>query len=187
MAFRQGFHRPEFDDEKWEVTENLLLKRLSGPKQKYQDEIRYDGYGWFRKWVELPSSGQGKDLHLVLGGWDQQDWNEYWVYLNGIEVVHRTAQGRWRAPGNFKVAPSDPAYASLRFGPGTKNLLAVRTRGFDKRQGGLSEELLKHYVYEPFWVDQFVSVGLLTLRFRISSSESVDKQSHARGIRDEEP
>ena len=159
QGFRLGYHRADFQDKAWEVTANLLLKRLSGPRQRYQDDIRYDGYGWFRKWLELPVTGQGKELNLVLGGWDQQDWNEYWVYMNGEEIGHRSAQGRWRAPGVFKIAPSDLAYSSLCFGPGEKNLLAVRTRGFDKRLGGLSDEVLKHYVFEPFWVDQFLTVG----------------------------
>jgi hypothetical protein len=159
QGLKSGFHQPDFSDEHWAVTENLLRKRLSGPKPKYQDEIRYDGYGWFRKWIALPESGRGQEVHLVLGGWDYQDWNEYWVYLNGIEVGHRTSQGIWRAPGDFKIATGDSTYASLRFGEGTRNLLAVRTRGFDKSSGGVSEGLLKHYVFEPFWVDQFVTCG----------------------------
>jgi hypothetical protein len=159
QGFKLGFHRTEFLDKPWEVTENLLLKRLSGPKQRHQDEIRYDGYGWFRRWFELPALGHGKEMHLVLGGWDQQDWTVYWIYVNGEEIGHRSGQGRWRTPGVFKIAPSDPTYSSLRFGEGEKNLLAVRTRGFDKQQNGLSEEILKHYVFEPFWVDQFLTVG----------------------------
>src|ERR1035441_1253203 len=37
QGFRLGYHRADFQDKAWEVTENLLLKRLSGPKQRYQD------------------------------------------------------------------------------------------------------------------------------------------------------
>jgi hypothetical protein len=40
----------------------------------------------------------------------------------------------------------------------------VRTRGYDKHFGGLSDEVLKHYVFEPVWADQFVSVGQPYLR-----------------------
>lgn len=54
--------------------------------------------------------------------------------------------------------------------------MAIRTRGFDKRQGGLSEEVLKHYVYEPFWVDQFVTFGAPYLEVSDFKVESV-KQS----------
>ncbi len=163
-GLKLGFHRPELQDEPWQVTENLLLKRLSGPKQRYQDDIRYEGFGWFRRSIELPSTARGQELNIVLGGYDQQDWNDYWVYLNGEEVGHRSAQGRWRTPGIFKIAPGDAAYSSLRFGTGEPNLLAVRTRGFDKRFGGYSDELLRRYVFEPFWVDQFITVGAPYLR-----------------------
>ena len=121
--------------------------------------ISYDGYGWFRHWFEVPIAAQGTGLVFVLGGYDHQDWNEYWVYANGHEIGHRASHGRWRTPGQFTLGPDHPAYSSLRFGPGEKNLLAVRTRGFDKRFGGLSDEVLKHYVYEPVWADQVISVG----------------------------
>jgi hypothetical protein len=33
QGVKQGFHRPEFSDVQWQVTENLLLKRLSGPSK----------------------------------------------------------------------------------------------------------------------------------------------------------
>ena len=78
-------------------------------------------------------------------------------------MVTRSATGPPMAagerPANSPWAPDHPVYSSLRFGPGEKNLLAVRTRGFDKRFGGLSDEVLKHYVYEPVWADQVISVG----------------------------
>ena len=85
----------------------------------------YSGYGWFRCKVELPESAKGKELILVLGGYDEQDWNDYWVYLNGQQVGRRTSSGRWRKPGRFTLRPSDSLYASLQFG--SSNLLAVRT------------------------------------------------------------
>ncbi|HXW13100.1 MAG TPA: hypothetical protein VEN79_01195, partial [Terriglobia bacterium] len=153
-----GFQKPETSDGDWGVTENLLLRGLSGVKES-RGGISYDGYGWFRRWFELPVAAQGTGLVFVLGGYDHQDWNEYWVYANGHEIGHRVTKGRWRTPGQFTLAPDNAAYTSLRFGPGEKNLLAVRTRGFDKRFGGLSDEVLKHYVYEPVWADQVISVG----------------------------
>lgn len=164
QGLKLGCHRRDYDDKAWAFTENLLLKRLTGPKQPHQDDIRFDGYGWFRRWIDLPREGRGRELHLVLGGYDQQDWNEYWVYVNDVEVGYRSGQGRWREPGNFKIASGDAAYDSLRFGSGEQNLLAVRTRGFDKRHNGLSEEVLRRYVFEPFWVDQFATLGPPYLR-----------------------
>jgi hypothetical protein len=158
QGFKLGYHRSDFPDQPWEVTENLLLRKLTGPK-RFQGDIRYDGYGWFRHWFELPTDGRGKEVGFVLGGYDQQDWYEYWIYVNGEEIGHRAAQGRWRTPGQFKLGPEHPAYSSLRFGAGEKNLLSIRTCWFDKRHGGLSDEVLKHYVFAPVWVDQLITVG----------------------------
>ncbi len=153
-----GFHQPNTTEQGWGVTENLLLRGLSGVKQS-PDPISYDGYGWFRKHFELPKDAEGKEIVTVLGGYDYLDWNEYWVYLNGAEIGHRLSSGRWRSPGLFSVLPGGPHYASVRFGQGQKNLLAVRTRGYDRRFGGLSDEVLRHCVFEPVLVDQFVTVG----------------------------
>jgi hypothetical protein len=153
-----GFQNSVVTDQDWGATQNLLLRDLSGVK-RYRGGITYDGYGWFRRWFEVPTTARGTKLVFVLGGYDHQDWNEYWIYVNGHEIGHRVSKGRWRAPGQFMLAPEHPAYSSLHFGSGEKNLLAVRTRGFDKRFGGLSDEVLKHYVYEPVWADQFISVG----------------------------
>ena len=153
-----GFQKPEFQDQHWGNAQNLLPRGRPGPKP-HGDGITYDGYGWYRRWFELPSAARGANLTFVLGGYDHQDWLEYWVYLNGTEIGYRSARGRWRSPGEFRLAPDHPAYASLRYGPGEKNLLAVRARGFDKHFDGLRDEVLRHYVFEPFWADQFISVG----------------------------
>src|SRR5581483_7462349 len=157
-GIEQGYQRLEYSDQKWGVTENLLLRGLSGVERGH-DAIRFEGYGWFRHRFELPSDAQTKGFVFVLGGYDCQDWNEYWIYVNGQEIGHRTAGGRWRTPGQFPLDPGSSVYSSLRFGSGEENLLAVRTRGYDKRFGGLSDEVLRHYVYEPVWADQFISVG----------------------------
>lgn len=150
-------HEPAFDDQHWGSVENLLPRGRPGNPQG--DGITYDGIGWYRRWFELPASAQGKDLHFVLGGYDHQDWLDYQVFVNGTYIGRRTSSGRWRTPGEFQLVPTDRAYASLHFGDGRKNLLSVRTRGFDMHFGGLRDEVLRHYVYEPFWVDQFISVG----------------------------
>ena len=163
QGFRLGYHLPDFSDRGWGATENLLLRSLRGVK-RHDDGITYDGFGWFRCWFELPKDAEGETIILVLGGHDCQDWNEYWVYLNGAEIGHRLSSGRWRSPGQFSIARGSPGYSSLRFDGGAKNLLAVRTRGYDKHFGGLSDEVLKHYVFEPVLVDQFISVGEPYLR-----------------------
>jgi hypothetical protein len=158
-----GFHKPEFQDQHWGNAENLLPRGRPGPRP-HGDGITYDGYGWYRRWFELPGTARGENVHFVLGGYDHQDWLEYWIYVNGVEIGHHVSEGRWRTPGEFKMAPDNPAYAALRFGSGEKNLLAVRARGFDKHFGSLRDEVLRHYVYEPFWADQLISVGAPYLR-----------------------
>ena len=158
QGLKRGYHLPATSDQDWGVTENLLLRGLRGVKAA-RDAITYEGYGWFRRWVELPKEVQGQEIVLVLGGYDHLDWNEYWIYVNGIEIGHRTVQGRWRTPGQFSLTAASPAYASLRFGAGERNLIALRTRGYDKHFGGYSDEVLRHYVFEPSLADQFITVG----------------------------
>jgi hypothetical protein len=181
QGLKLGYHYPDFQDQDWGVTQNLLLRELSGVK-RYRGGIRYDGYGWFRRWFELPNDARGKELVFVLGGYDHQDWNEYWVYANGKEIGHRVAKGRWRMPGQFTLVAESAAYASLRFGPGEKNLLAVRTRGYDKRFGGLSDEMLKHYVFEPVWADQFISAGRPYLQVSDFEIQEVKQANSSRVI-----
>ena len=176
-----GFQKPETPDSDWGTTQNLLLRDLSGVKRA-QGGISYDGYGWFRRWFELPAGAKGSELVFVLGGYDHQDWNEYWIYMNGQEIGHRLSEGRWRKPAQFTLAPSHPAYAFVRFGPGEKNLLAVRTRGFDKRFGGLTDEVLKHYVYEPVWADQFISVGAPYLQVSDFELHQIQPQESDKGV-----
>ena len=162
-GFRLGFHHPEVSDQGWGATENLLLRGLRGLRDVPRGII-YPGFGWFRHWFELPNLAQSEETVIVLGGYDQLDWNEYWIYLNGVEVGHRVSGRRWRTPEQFTVAPGSPGHSALRFGSGQKNLLAVRARGYDKHFGGFSDEMLKHYVFEPVLADQFISVGQPYLR-----------------------
>ncbi|MDQ2774404.1 MAG: hypothetical protein M3Y57_05680 [Acidobacteriota bacterium] len=145
-----GFERQETKTDGWQNVRNLS----GGQKGR-----TYDGFGWFRQEFALPEAARGKDLVFVLGGYDEQDWNEHWVYLNGQQIGYRTAAGRWRIPGRHAVRPTDAVYGSVQFGLESRNLLAVRTRGYDFHIQGLSQEALDQYVFRPFLFDQFVSVG----------------------------
>ena len=158
QGLKLGYALPGFADSGWGLCENLLLRDLRGVALP-RERIAYDGYGWFRTSLELPAGAQGKEIVFVLGGYDFLDWQEYWLYLNGAEIGHRASSGRWREPGQFKLSPKDISYGWLRLGPNEKNLLAVRTRGFDKHFGGYSDDVIRHYVFEPVLVDQFVTVG----------------------------
>lgn len=158
QGFKLGFHLPEFADHAWGFTENLLLRNLHGVASP-PDVIAHDGYGWFRRRFDLPAEARGEEIVFVLGGYDYHDWKEYWVFLNGLEIGHRESLGRWRTPGQFLVAPGSQGHSAIHFGAGGDNLLSVRTRAYEKRFGGLSDEVLRHYVFEPMIVDQFISAG----------------------------
>ncbi|MCL4401481.1 MAG: hypothetical protein M1436_02280, partial [Acidobacteria bacterium] len=123
----------------------------------------YDGYGRFRAEVRLPEEASGEEIVLVLGGYDQQDWNERWVYVNGVEIGHDRSQGRWRSPGQYTIRPGDAAYGKLQFGTGT-NLVAVRGHGYDLHFEGISDKALERYVFRAYLFDQFVSAGSPYLR-----------------------
>lgn len=146
----QGFHRPGVAPGTWAQAANLS----GGRKGRV-----YDGYAWFRHNFSLPESARGKEIVFVLGGYDQQDWHERWVYLNGGEAGHFQGRGRWRTPGYSVLRPAEPLYASLHFGPESSNILAVRTRGYDFRSGDIPDEVLNRQVFRPFLFDQFVSIG----------------------------
>lgn len=146
----QGFHRGQNGQSLWRPVKNLA----GGQKGRH-----YDGYAWFRKEVELPQSAKGQEIIFVLGGYDQQDWNRYWIYLNGQQIGHRETSGRWRTPGHYSVRPSDPGYSSLRFGNGSRNLLAVRTKAYDFHFEDVPQNVLDRIVFHPWLFDQFISVG----------------------------
>jgi hypothetical protein len=145
-----GFHKLLSIPDKWTPVHNLC----GGQKGRV-----YSGYGWFRHEFTLPEAARGKDLVFILGGYDEQDWNEHWVYLSGVPIGHRVVSGRWRLPGKYTVRPTDAAYAALQFGPQSRNLIAVRARAYDYRVSGLSEEALEQYVFRPFLFDQFISIN----------------------------
>ncbi len=185
QGFRLGYHRPDFSEQEWGATENLLLRSLQGVK-RVRGGTTYDGYGWFRRWFELPEIARDEELVFVLGGYDHLDWKQYWVYVNGLEIGRDESSGRWRTPAQFSIAPGTAAHSALRFGSGEKNLLAVRARGYDKHFGGLSDEVLKHYVFEPVLVDQFISVGEPYLRvedFEVLELEQSGKDQVNFGLR----
>ncbi len=145
-----GFHQPAVRPGGWRHARNLA----GGQKGR-----KYTGYGWFRHEFKLPESARGKEIVFVLGGYDEQDWSEHWVYVNGQEAGHRKIAGRWRSPGRYELHPNDAGYASLQFGSQALNSLAIRARGYDFQSEGLSQQALDQYVFRPFLFDQFVSVS----------------------------
>jgi hypothetical protein len=158
-----GFHKKDFDDSKWSTCFNLGLRGLSSPAglplTQGRPPVVFRGYGWFRAKFELPSGARGEEIVLNLGGYDETDWNEYWVYVNGAEVGRRSTPGRWRSPGQFRISPRSSAYQSVEFGLGEANLVAVRTHAYDRHYGDMSDDILDRHIFDAVLHDQFVTVG----------------------------
>lgn len=168
-GYLKGYQAAAFDDSGWDycidpcrpaVTENSHL-----PHNLDRPVIVYRGYGWFRTVFHLPAESRGQEVFLNLGGYDQTDWIDNWVYVNGVEVGRRTCNGRWRNPGQYRIAPTSPAYASLGFGSSSPNVLALRTHAYDRHFDNLSDEVLERYLFNVHaapgssFYDQFVTVG----------------------------
>ena len=162
-GYLDGYQRADFDDSKWQTSLNLCLRNLDSRANlafnQGRPPIVYRGYGWFRAGLKLPQTAQGETVFLNLGGYDPTDWEEYWVYVNGIEAGHRTTSGPWRTPGQFQLKVGSDAYNALNFGTGRGNVVAVRTRSYDRHFGNLSEDILVRHIFDPILCDQFVSVG----------------------------
>jgi hypothetical protein len=155
-GYLAGYHQEDFKGEAdWQSTLNLLLPSLD----KIDIPPIFNGYAWFRQQFELPDDSSGEPLTFCLGGYTQEDWNEYWAYVNGIEIGHWKKSGRWREPEQLALLPGSPGYSKLRFGGGQKNLLAVRTFQCDKRFEGVSDEILDRVIFEARLCDQFIAVG----------------------------
>lgn len=156
LGFLNGYHRDEFKgDADWQSTLNLLLPGID----KIEIPPVFNGYAWFRQQFELPATAREQPVAFCLGGYTQEDWNQYWVYLNGVEIGHWEKSGRWREPEELTLLPGSPGYTQLRFGSGAKNLVAVRNFKCDKRFDGISDDILDRFVFEARLCDQFVTVG----------------------------
>ncbi len=152
----RGYPLEDFRGAKeWKTTLNLLLR---GGDAGDAPPV-FNGYAWFRQDFELPKGGEGAPIVFCLGGYNQEDWNEYWLYVNGTELAHWQKSGRWLTPEEVTFRPGSPGYAALRFGAGRKNLLAIRAYQTDKRSRGMREEILDRYIFEGRLCDQFISVG----------------------------
>ncbi len=163
QGYTQGYQRPGFDDSKWPTCLNLGLRGLPAGNYLAFNQGRppatYQGYGWFRALFTLPAEPKGEEVVLNVGGYDYIDWKEYWVYVNGIEVGHRSISTPWRTAGQYRISLNSPAYAALRFGDSEKNLFAVRTHSYDRHYSNLNDDLLDRHIFDPVLFDQFITVG----------------------------
>jgi len=120
-----GFYKVGFDDSRWQSLET---------RSAAEGEIwgRYDGWGWYRKVVEIPPGWQGKQVRLVFDNVDDM----YRLYVNGV-----------LAGGFGKIDRSESSFLkrtwvdlSDRVEYGADNLLAVRVHDW-VGAGGLSGKI----------------------------------------------
>ena len=157
QGYRNGFYKPEFDDDQWRYVDCFTAV---GESPRGDTESVWPGYGWFRAHFALTEELAGRPLYLTLGGYDNEDWHYYRVFVNGIEIGYREMSGRWREPEPFIVTPGDEAYASLRYPkqPG-ENLLAMQTGRLNKRLPTMVPGEVEHYKFGSRVVDQYITLG----------------------------
>lgn len=184
-GYKQGFYQKEFDDSKWQTCLNLGLRGISSASGlaliQGRPPIVYGGFAWFRARFELASADRGEVIVLNLGGYDETDWKEYWVYVNGVKAGRRTTSGRWRKAGQFRISPHSPAYAALNFDSGKPNVVAVQTHSYDRHYSDLSDDVLERHHYDPVLHDQFVTVG--DPYVHIADFDVVDVKQHEEGAK----
>ena len=137
-----------------------LTDTLLGPP--FYTDIYYPGYCWYRRMVDLPKAWEGKPVVFVLGGYDEFDWRDYWVYLNGEKIAHFAHDVLYLGPSHeaprYVISPSDPAYEQLKFA--AANLLAIQgTCGLDRRTPEMHRFDLERYSGASMMVDQYVAGG----------------------------
>jgi hypothetical protein len=151
------YHSEEYREEAtWGEALNLLL--LNGGASAAARPL-FKGYVWFRQGFDLPEEAYSEPVTFCLGGYTQEDWNKYWIYVNGVEIGQWTESGRWREPHQLVLSPESDGYKKLRFGQGKRNLLAIRTFEHDKRFEGISDEVLDRFIFDQRLSDQFITVG----------------------------
>jgi hypothetical protein len=149
-----GYFRPEVSDEDWyevELTFGTSDNRVWGTPDCYE------GYAWLRHSFELPAQAQGEVVSIVVGGYDQHDWHEYWIYVNGEFISSRKATAYWRQPAVIELSPDEPAYAALRFGE--HNLVALQVCNLDRIRPDMLDDDRKRYLFNSSLADQFVTIG----------------------------
>ncbi len=153
-GYLAGYHRPDVADDDWYEVEfpyGTPHGRVRGTPD------RYEGYGWFRQRFDLPAAAISERIAFLLGGYDQHDWNEYWVYLNGQLIGHRLATSYWREPAVIELRPGEPGYGALRFGH--SNLLAIQTCNLHRARPDMRDEDSERYLFNSSLTDQVVTIG----------------------------
>jgi len=149
-----GFQGSQLDDSEWMGAGRINEWPIGNV---FYATVTYPGYGWYRHSFALPADAEGKSIELGLGGYDTFEWLEYWVYINGELVGQSAPSGYWHDSPKYVLSPGDEAYKCLKFG--SSNVLAVQTKGLDRRFPGMSEPDAERYSPHSIVADQYISVG----------------------------
>lgn len=124
-GIERGCFRRNFDEAGW-----LDLKARSEEEGKIWDA--YDGWGWYRQWIEIPADWSSKDVTLVFDSVDDM----YELYVNGDRAG---SYGKMdRSESSFLKRTWVNVKPFLKFGE--KNLLVVRVYDW-VGSGGLNGEV----------------------------------------------
>ncbi len=126
----KGWSKPELDDSSWE-------KQQQAGVWEYAGHAGYDGYAWYRKWVDIPANMLSDKEYITFGGVD----DEYELYING----ELAAQYAWEIPGGTVYSTTTTTEVAKLLKPG-RNLIALHIKdnghngGFTKAPQMLSSE-----------------------------------------------
>jgi hypothetical protein len=154
LGYRAGYFRGKLDTSDWTVVPHLCHLPLGGAG--YSPTL-YPGYGWYRTQFSLSPVQLGRPVELHLGGYDDQDWLAYWVYVNGVLIGCCERTRGPHEPPVYILQPGKPAYAALHFG--TCNTLAVCARGLDRLPAVVPAAAAERIAVGTNLVDQFISLG----------------------------
>ena len=119
------WYAPDHDDSGWGTKNTFVVWDAQDPPEDAAGHD-YDGYGWYRGAVEIPSSVKGKAVHFWLGG----AINEAWVWVNGQYAGHKPHKIWWMGPHDLDVDVTNLVQ------PGKRNTIAIRVWN-DAELGGL--------------------------------------------------
>ncbi|MBV8086376.1 MAG: hypothetical protein JO247_16335, partial [Chloroflexi bacterium] len=102
---------PVLDDRAWDVLD-------TGDFWQKQGYNGYSGVAWYRRWVDVPSTWNGRTAYLVTGGVN----DEYQVYVDG----QKQGQAGSLDPGASAILHATSTPVGLT--AGKRNLLAIQVR-----------------------------------------------------------
>ncbi|MCK5861870.1 MAG: family 16 glycosylhydrolase [Candidatus Hydrogenedentes bacterium] len=119
VGFAEEWHSPQFDDSQWDTID-------AGLRWEDQGYRELDGFGWYRKRVEIPAGWEGQEVWIKFGGTN----DAYTLFINGESVSSFGA-------ANISFA-SKPSFSKVTkyLNYGKSNLIVVQVNDWGN-SGGL--------------------------------------------------